>query len=223
MTNIPAETATDRDNAEARSGFFAPHGDRIFYREKTMTTDQRLAKARLAILQVLAAAIAQHNESLQGKHMYKIEKPTTVKRFRPIQIVDLDLERSRLVPGSKTIFNFYFLLSEPASADWQKYFNEAYFDKKTRRIWRDFARCDGQHLHIQDDDTNPAKIKNTLAKYVSAINDKCLDIQEQARKAQAAEENRKRQVKRDKQNRERLEQEALSSIRDRIFKRKPKP
>ena len=174
---------------------------------------ETLEEIRIGILHILASRTGKYTREVLNEN-WCIELSEKLKRdeqFQPLCIVDLDTEKSKLVTGSKEIYDVYFVLSEHATDKWREYFNEAYFDEKTRRSWQTIANCDGQYIFAQEHERKLAKLKETLDSYVKAINDKCLE-----------EWKRKRQVRWDAENRKRLEQETLHNLRDSLFKRKPK-
>ena len=164
---------------------------------------ETLDEIRIAILNILEVRTGKYaRETLKENwRMDPFEKRKRGEEFQPLNIVDLDTEKSKLVTGSREIYDLCFVLSECPTDLWRDYFNQAYFDENSRRSWQTIAKCDGQHILAQANERKLVKLKQTLDNNVNAINGKCHDAWK-----------RKRQAQWDAENRKRLEQETLHNL-----------
>lgn len=90
-------------------------------------------------------------------------------RFRPLQIVDLDLRKSKLAKGAKKTYLFHFRISEAPPEEWIKLFDSRYSNDKVM-LGNTPARCVGSHIVVRAHKDQISSIKDRLDEYVARTN-----------------------------------------------------
>lgn len=140
------------------------------HRTKILMMDENnISDVRRGLLQILATAIAQHNEQVEGNSMGKPQKPKKGEHFRPLEIVDLDLRKSRLAPGAKRTYLFHFRVSAAPPVDWIRLFDSHYSEGKVV-LGNTVATCAGSHIVVRAHKDRIAAIKEQLDDYVARTN-----------------------------------------------------
>ena len=137
--------------------------------EVSTLEEYSISDVRRGLLQVLATAIAQHNERAEGNIVGKPKKPKTGEHFRPLEIVDLDLRKSKLAPGAKKTYFFHFRISAAPPVDWIELFDRYYSEDKVE-LGNTVAKCAGSHIVVRAHKDRISAIKEQLDDYVARTN-----------------------------------------------------
>ncbi|MCY4071204.1 MAG: hypothetical protein OXG60_07885 [Chloroflexi bacterium] len=101
--------------------------------------------------------------------MEKPQKRKKSERFRPLQIVDLDLRKSKLAKGAKKTYLFHFRISEAPPEEWITLFDNHYSKDKVM-LGNTAARCVGSHIVVRAHKDQISAIKHNLDEYVAHTN-----------------------------------------------------
>ncbi len=134
-----------------------------------MTDGHELKDIRRSILQILATAIDRHDVHSEGRDIEKPHKRMKGEKFRPLQIVDLDLRKSTLAQGTKKTYLFHFRVSEAAPKEWIKLFDDYYPNDKSV-LGNAAAKCVGSHIVVRAHKDQISAIKDHLDDYVARTN-----------------------------------------------------